>query len=118
MIYYLRCIESDYPQLIALGKLLGVIEQVGEVIRTVDPGDYWDYIGQIITDSKPRADKDGNVYIHVNLLTSINLRDAATAMAAKYPEVREGLATMGKYFLLDAEGNAIAPAQPHRVFAT
>ena len=46
-IYYLRCIEKDYPKLIALGKLLGVMGQVGDLVYTTDPAGSWDYIGPI-----------------------------------------------------------------------
>lgn len=116
--YYLRCIESDYLQLIALGKMMGVIQQAGNVISTTDPAGCWDYIGTIYRDGQPLTDPGGNTYIHVNLMTTVNLREAATALAASKPEIAAGLANLPKYFLVDAEGNAAAPALPHRVFAT
>ena len=117
-IYFLRCIESDYPQLITLGKLLSVISEKDSVIYTTDPAGCWDYIGPIYRDEKALTDLGGNVYIHVNLMTPVNLREAAQALAASKPEIAAGLVNLPKYFLVDTEGNAVAPAQPHRVFAT
>lgn len=66
----------------------------------------------------PRVDAQGNEYIHVNLITPINLKEAAMLLAKSHPEVSVGLSNLSKYFLVDAEGNAIAPVQPHRVFAS
>jgi len=66
----------------------------------------------------PRCDPDGNPYVHANLITTKNLREAAEALAAARPEIAAGLADLSKYFVTDADGNAVAPAQPHRVFAT
>ena len=125
--YYLRTTSTDYEQMIALGVTLGAIEVIEERIHA--PGGCWDFIGAIHvptgeTDAEgnpvmtPRCDADGNEYIHVNLITPVNLKEAATALAAEHPEVAAGLSNLGKYFLVDAEGNAIPPKLPHRVFAT
>ena len=128
--YYLRTISADYEQMIALGVTIGAIQITDEVISA--PGGCWDYIGPIHAPTgevietdfgpqpvmTPRTDADSNEYIHVNLITPVNLKEAAQALAAAHPEVAAGLANLGKYFLVDADGNAVAPAQPHRVFAT
>ena len=66
----------------------------------------------------PRCDPDGNPYVHANLITPVNLREAAEALAAARPEIAAGLADLSKYFVTAADGNAVAPTQPHRVFAT
>lgn len=128
--YYLRTIAAHYDEMIAIGKVLGAITEVDGII-TATQGGCWDYIGQInvptgeTTETEmgpqpvtaPLLDTDGNEYIHANLITPISLKDAAVALAAEHPEVAAGLADLGKYFLLDADGNARLPANPHRVFA-
>lgn len=128
--YYLRTIAADYEQMLQLGVTLGAIQINDEVISA--PGGCWDYIGPIHTPTgetvqtdfgpqpvmTPRTDAQGNEYIHVNLITPVNLKEAAQALAVAHPEVAAGLANLGKYFLVDAEGNAVAPVQPHRVFAS
>lgn len=128
--YYLRTIPADYEQMIALGVTLDAIQINDEVISA--PGGCWDYIGPIYVPTGetiqtefgpqpvmvPRCDPDGNPYVHANLITPVNLREAAEALAAARPEIAAGLADLSKYFVTDADGNAVAPAQPHRVFAT
>ena len=128
--YFLRTIPADYEQMIALGVTLGAIKITDEVISA--PGGCWDYIGPIYVPTGevvqtefgpqpvmvPRCDPDGNPYVHANLITTKNLREAAEALAAARPEIAAGLADLSKYFVTDADGNAVAPAQPHRVFAT
>lgn len=66
----------------------------------------------------PRCDADGNPYVHANLITPVNLREAAEFLAEAWPEMAMEMADLSKYFVTDADGNAVAPAQPHRVFAT
>jgi predicted LPLAT superfamily acyltransferase len=129
--YFIRTVADDYPQLIAIGVLLGAIVEVEGQIQAV--GGAWDYIGPIceprgdyVLDEwggecevfAAKCDPQGREYIHINIITPINLREAAVAMATAHPEVAEGLANLGKFFLLDAEGNARAPDQPYRVFAS
>lgn len=129
--YYLRTIAADYPAMLSIGVALGAI-QIGENGSIYAPGGCWDFIGAIHKPTgetiatefgsqpvlAPMVDAKGNEYIHVNLITPINLNEAAHELAATHPEIAEGLANLPKYFLLDAEGNAIAPAQPYRVFAS
>ena len=129
--YYLRTIPTDYDNMLALGVLLGAIK-ISEDDTITAPGGCWDYIGPIYTPTgatiqtdfgpqpvmTPRKDVLGNEYIHVNLATPVNLRDAANALAKTKPEIAAGLASLGKYFLIDAKGDAIPPALPHRVFAS
>ena len=117
--YYLRTIKIDYKQMVKLGSLLGAISVLDGSVAALDGG-HWDYIDPPITgaDGKPLCDKDGNEYVHVNLLTPVNLREAAEAIAKKYPSVAAGIADLGRYFVVDEKGNAVAPAKPYRVFAT
>lgn len=128
--YFIRTIAADYPVMIALGKALGALAEFEGTIYA--PGGTWDPIGPIhkptgeMVDTPmgpqpvltPLVDGDGNEYIHANILTPVNLKETAVAMAAAHPEIAAGLADLGKFFLLDAEGNARAPTNPHRVFAT
>lgn len=128
--YYIRTIATDYPAMIAIGKVLGAITETDGTI-TATQGGCWDYIGQInvptgeTTETEmgpqpvtaPLLDTDGNEYIHVNLITPIALKATAMALAAEHPEAAAGLADLGRYFLLDANGDARLPTNPHRVFA-
>ena len=128
--YYLRTIAAHYDEMIAIGKVLGAITEV-EGIITATQGGCWDYIGPIhvptgeTTETEmgpqpvmtPLLDPDGNEYIHVNLITPIALKATAMALAAEHPEAAAGLADLGRYFLLDANGDARLPTNPHRVFA-
>ncbi len=113
--YYLRCIEPDYPTMIALGTTLGVITTTedGQIMAT--ESGCWDYIGPIYEESEdyfyvdemgneepirePKKDADGNTYIHVNLRSPIDIIG------------------MDKFILLDAEGNPTRPNHSHRIFA-
>lgn len=114
----------------------GKFEQVTEVIEPrvyATNGGCWHYVGVInvpngnmlkdengmeYPDTSPLVDRDGNVYIHANLITPINLREASAAVAKDNPDIAEGLADLSRYFVTDADGNAVAPANPHTVFAT
>ena len=124
--YYLRCIEPDYPTMIALGTTLGVIttNEDGQIMAT--ESGCWDYIGPIYertggTDEEPvltaKTDADGNTYIHVNLRSPINMNEAAAALIAEHPELATGLNDMGRFFVIDTDGQPARPNQPHRVFA-
>lgn len=130
-VYYIRTIAAHYDEMIALGKLLGAIAETDDGIIYATQGGCWDYIGPIhvptgaTVDTEfgpqpvmaPLLDPDGNEYIHVNLITPISLKETALQMAVDHPEIADGLANLGQYFLLDAEGNARLPTNPHRVFA-
>lgn len=143
--YFIRCIKSDFPRLLALGQKLGAItltysefvqstEENGLTVETptgtpqvtATGGGAWDFIGEIpqadLVDSqgepvyKPICDADGNPYIHVNLVTTLSLGELAANMAGTDEEVAAGLQDLGCFFLLDADGNARAPSAPYRVF--
>lgn len=129
-IYYIRTIAAHYAEMIAIGKVLGAIIETDGII-TATQGGCWDFIGPIHVPTgettqtemgpqpvmAPLLDPDGNEYIHVNLITPIALKATALSLAAEYPEAAAGLADLGKYFLLDANGDARLPNNPHRVFA-
>lgn len=138
--YYLRCIPADWNTMIALGEKLGIIklqyktDLEGNILATEEPavvateGGAWDYIGEI---KRPTGELDaegnpimetitneqGIPYIHANLISPINMYETAKDMAGTEEEIATALANLGKFFLLDAQGDARAPSQPHRVFA-
>lgn len=143
--YFIRCVKSDYPRLLALGQKLGAITltysefvqstdengitvetPTGEPQVTAAQGGAWDYIGEIpqtgLVDSqgepvyKPICDADSKPYLHVNLITPLSLGELAANMAGTDEEVAAGLQDLGRFFLLDADGNARPPSAPFRVF--
>ena len=130
-VYYLRTISAHYDEMIAIGKILGAIAETEDGRIYATQGGCWDYIGLIHVPTgetaqtemgpqpvmTPLLDPDGNEYIHVNLITPIPLKAKALAMAADHPEAAEGLANLGRYFMLDANGDARLPNNPHRIFA-
>lgn len=136
-LYYLRCIEADVPKLLSLGIALGALQEltdedgntktvaagggaldiIGPIYAAATPTGVFDQQGfEIFQQGAPKADASGNVYWHANLLTHLNLRDAAEALATANPEIAAGLADIGKFFVTDATGAAVPPAQPARVF--
>lgn len=132
MDYYLRCKETDYPNLVTLGKTLGVIRELEGKIIPVWLGD-WDYIGYIYDPltgtEQTNADgerykvgqtpywKDGVPYVHINFRTEHNIRELAEALAIENPAIAWALSTIPNYFITDANGNHVAPSNPVRVFA-
>lgn len=138
--YFIRCIQADYSRLLALGEKLGAITLTySEFVQSTDEngvitstptgtpqvtatgGGAWDYIGEIpqagLVDSqgesiyKSIADAKGNPYIHVNLVTTLDLGKAAAALSDVDEEVNKAWREdMGKFFLLDAQGNARPPS--------
>ena len=139
--YYLRCVEADVPQLLQLGHVLGVLQTVpdtGDVTGGV--GSAWDVIGPIhvptggtikgvgdfpdTPELAPRKNSQGEVWWHANLRTHIDLREAAQALVDKnlelgeeHPELEQALANLSKYFVVDAQGQPVPPAEPHRIFS-
>ena len=111
--YFLRTI--NYPQLLEMGVKLGVLQPTedGDPIAT-DCG-CLDYIGEISKDEVVIVNPDGIPYLHANLITPHDLR--ALAMASTDPEIQAAMADIAEWFVTDAEGNPVAPNNPHRVFA-
>ena len=129
--YYIRCKQSDWPELLALGEKLGAVKVTDEGVFATNGG-AWDYIGEIhkptgvmLTDADgnqypemaPVLDPEGVPYWHANLITPLALGELAISMQGDNPDIAAALAELGRFFLLDAEGNARLPTQPHRVFA-
>jgi len=121
--YYLRTV--NYPQLLDFGARLGVIAMtyeaydeeglpIGEGTPHATDCGYLDYIGTIERDDEVITNPDGIPYIHANLITPHDLR--ALAIASTDPEIQAALADIAAWFIVDEQGNVVAPAQPYRVF--
>ena len=122
--YFIRCAQSDKPELYRLAEALGQVTYNPETQTYSGPG--WVDIGQIyretgetVTDAEtvqpialtaPVTAPDGQPYYHANLRTSDDLR--ALAESRGIP-----VADLGRFFVVDEEGNPTAPKQPAVVFA-
>ena len=131
MQYALRCLEPDYPTLLQLWKILWVItEESGQIVPATVWA--WDYIGYIPDETTWTLETIDGVevriwqtpkwvggvpYIHVNILTEINIRERAEALAVENPEIAWALSVIPKFFITDADWNATLPNNPYRVFA-
>lgn len=129
--YYLRCIEKDKPLLFALAQKLGLLADVDGVLTP--QGCTWDEIGYIdvttgktyfneegleVAETAPSADKNGNLYWHINLKVTPPLAEIAASIYEKTKDKSLGaaLADMARFFVADAQGQPIAPKAPARVF--
>ncbi len=136
-LYYIRCHPADWSELLTLGEKLGAVSitksESGETTVTANHGGAWDYIGEIhqptgetTTDSEgiavpvmaPVCAPDGTPYLHANLITPLALGELAISLRDTDQTIAQALEQLSKFFLLDAEGNARLPPQPHRVFAS
>lgn len=123
--YALRCTEKNYPKLVQLATLLGVVNVLDGVVFEKNGG-IWDYIGHKMVGNAPLegeketrtilTDKDGTKYVHVNVLTPINVREAAEALAISNPDIASALSKVPTYFITDKDGKAMLPEFPLRVF--
>ncbi len=128
--YYLRCKQSDYPELVALAKLLGIIAEHDGKLYGINSND-WDYRGTLFEPSgqfeivegmqqpvmQPIADETGTPYVHVNVNLRFDLGERANAMAVSHPELAAALSQTGKFFILDENGKPRAPRNPQVMFA-
>jgi len=112
----LRCIESDYPTLVALAQMMGVITIVdGKIIEA--QGSTWDYIGhKIIEDGAILRAPNGEPYVHVNVRTPFSIGAAAVEAASQSPEIAAALGDPSRFFVTDGQGNAVDPQFPIRMF--
>lgn len=133
--YYIRALPKDWPTLLALGQTLGAItvttsDDGSETVSCTGPG-CWDFLGVLFTPTGKTIDTDegpvpemkavtdakGTAYWHANLRTTMHLGEVAREMAAADKQVAKALQSLGKFFLLDEEGNPRTPSQPARGFA-
>lgn len=110
----LRCIETDYPALIALAKMMGVLDANG---NPAHDGIEWDYIGYKQLDNGEIL-KDGNgiPYVHVNVITPFSVGQAAAEAAASNPAIAAALGDPSRFFVTNPDGSAKDPEFPMRVF--
>lgn len=112
----LRCIESDYPELLALAVAIGAISiENGKVVAAPDV--LWDYIGYKLVNGVPLEDGNGNKYIHVNTRTTFSVGERAASLAVSNPELAGALANVGRFFVTDEFGQTKMPEVPMRCFA-
>jgi hypothetical protein len=128
--YYLRCKQSDYPELVALAKLLGIIAEYDGQLYGINGND-WDYRGTLyeptgetvtvegmeVALQRQIADETGTPYVHVNVNLRFDLGERARELAATSPEMAAALAQTGWFFLLDESGKPRAPRNPQVRFA-
>lgn len=123
--YALRCLETDYNQLLQNAKILGAIDIVDGKPVPVD-GTTWIELGykrigepplEGEPDTRPFTTGAGGVkYVHINASTEFDIGDKAAELAAAYPEIAAGLSQLGKFFILNADGKASWPEDPMCVF--
>ena len=116
--YALRCLESDLPQLVVNGKILGVLDTdaLGKVYEK--NGGCWDYIGyKTMDDGTILKDVNGVKYVHINCATPIDVDAVARELAATYPQIAQGLSEFNRFFITDPDtGKWAWPVEPMRVF--
>jgi hypothetical protein len=105
---------------------MGVIEEFEGTVVPVGAG-AWDVIGVVPepllegedpeTTVKPPRGGATDPWYHINFRTEHNLREKAIQKAqAGDTDIAKGLTEIAAYFISDAEGNAIAPTIPMRVW--
>lgn len=136
-LYYIRCHPADWNELLTLGEKLGAVQinsdESGAQTVTATLGGAWDFIGEIqqptgaftidvdgnqVPVMQPIAAPDGTPYLHANLITPLALGELSISLRDADQTIAQALERLGKFFLLDADGNARLPSQPHRVFAS
>lgn len=109
----LRCIEEDYPALVGLAQIIGVLDADGNAVQ----GCAWDYIGyKVHEDGSVLMNDEGKKYVHVNVRTPFSIGAVAMDAAAQNPEIASALGDPSRFFVTDAQGNAVDPQFPMRVF--
>jgi len=116
--YALRCLETDYAELVANAKILGVVDTDADGKAYEKNGGYWDYIGyKILEDGTILKDVNGVKYVHINCATNIDVDAVARDLAATYPQIAQGLVEFNRFFITDpVTGKWAWPVEPMRVF--
>jgi hypothetical protein len=115
--YALRCIESDYDELINNATLLGVIDMIdGKPFEK--NGGIWDEIGyKFDANGVAFTDANGNKYVHINVRSPLDVDAIARELAGTYPEIAQGLVEFNRFFITDPDtGKWTWPKEPMRVF--
>jgi hypothetical protein len=107
----LRCIESDLPILIGMAQTLGALNSDG----IAEAGVLWDYIGyKNLEGGGVLEDGNGNKYVHINVRTPFSVGQRAIELSAGNPAIGAALADSARFFVIDAQGNAVLPEFPIR----
>lgn len=122
--YFIRCKEADKPKLLTLAEQLQILRKVDGQHQVLAPEWAWVPIGPIYRDDGAgnlvlSKAPDGATWWHANLRITMDLMPHAQAVyaASPTPELAAGLASIGSYFFVDANGRATRPADPAVVFA-
>lgn len=124
--YALRVIPHDMSLLIANAEILGVLAVDDNGTPYEKNGGYWDVIGKKrvgaapddgTPDTRPfAADENGVPYIHINVRTPVDVGAVAAALAESNPDIAAGLAQLGRFFVVDQNGETKWPDVPMRGF--
>jgi len=123
---HLKCLETDYAELLELLKKLEIVREVKGKVSVVGKGS-WDYIGTIATptgvvDSKgvesfnQPLNQGGVNWIHVNLKTEKSVKELMAEKAKTDVTVASKAGKIPAYFLLDGGAELRKAVSPHRVF--
>ena len=114
--YWIRCVESDVTKLLALGQLLGLLDEENNATENAK---VWHVIGAIqkptgetivmdgieVPVTTPEVDDSGESYWHANLTTSFNLLQYASTVTD--PVIQAALAERGSYFMPASPKNPV-----------
>lgn len=116
--YYIRCKQSDKDTLLALAVEMGVLQSTEQGHVPASANEAWYEIGALYENEQVAADENGEPYWHANLRTTYDLMERAQQVYAEKPTptLAHGLANIGKFFFVNEEGRASAPASPAVVF--
>lgn len=123
MIYYIRAKQEDWPQVVAMAKMLGIVSATESGSLA---GDGWVYVGPIcrptgstitvgdlkVPEAMPVIDENGVPYVHINVVYEGSLRELAESKAQDHPEIAEALGNLSRWFVTDDEDRPRAPNNP------
>lgn len=124
--YFLKFPETQYDKVFRLAKALDLVKKVDGIVTAKKDGTWLELGYKLVgptplpgqPDTRtPAVNGNGVPFFHVNLRTKVNVRNAATELAATDPEMADALANANKYFLLNGQGKTKVPEYPIGVFA-
>lgn len=128
--YFLRVHPSRLELMYALGVRLGALMPLDNLGYAASLGGTFVHVGHVTDKKKPLGltednepyydvvrDENGVAYEHFNLLTPIDLLEAAQTLAQTDALVAAGLSSLQDFFVLDENGKARPPANPQCDFA-
>ena len=114
--YWIRCVESDVTQLVALGQQLGLLDEDNNATENAK---VWHVLGAIhkptgetivmdgieVPVTTPEVDANGEAYWHANLTTSFNLLQYTSTVTD--PAIQAALAGRASYFMPTSPKNPV-----------